>query len=105
MGALPMPPVPYNPWAYYESPGGVRKFTNGALQSAIDDAIAAAGDAPFVVVAHHEYLQSGTIADNTTKLSALVRLGDGKFSLAAAVYKDWNSGDLGAEAKAIWKPF
>lgn len=96
---------PYNPLASYEAPGGLRRFSNAKLQSAIDDAIASAGDAHFVAVAHHVYEQSGEEVENVTKVSALVRLADGKFSLAAGAYKDWNKGDLGAEAKVIWKPF
>lgn len=98
-------PAQYNPFAKYEAPGGIRKFTNAKLQSAIDDAIASAGDSHFVVVAHHEYDQAGTANTNVTKLSALVRTSDGKFTLAVAAYKDWTSGDQGGEAKVVWKPF
>jgi hypothetical protein len=95
----------YNPFAQYELPGGLRKFTNAKLQSAIDDAIASAGDAHFVAVAHHEFDQSGVANTNVTKISALVRTSDGKFTLAVGAYKDWTAGDLGAEAKVVWKPF
>ena len=99
------PHPPYNPLATYEAPGGLRRFSNSKLQSAIDDAIASVGDAQFVAVAHHLYEQDGTQVENVTKVSALVRMQDGKFSLAVAGYKDWTKGSLGAEAKAIWKPF
>lgn len=105
-----MPEKPYNPLATYEAPGGLRRFSNAKLQSAIDDAIASAGDSHFVVVAHHVYEQNGNemtngALTNITKVSALVRMQDGKFSLAVGAYKDWTKGDLGAEAKVVWKPF
>ena len=95
---------PYNPYATYDQ-GGIRKFTNAKLQSAIDDALAAAGDSHFVVVGHHEFNQDGSQVENVTKVSALVRMADGKFSVAVAGYKDWTKGDMGAEAKVVWKPF
>lgn len=98
-------PAPYNPFAQYQTPEGIRKFTNAKLQSAIDDAIASAGDSHFVVVGHHEYEQDGTVNTNVTKVSALVRTSDGKFTLAVGAYKDWSNGDLGGEAKVVWKPF
>lgn len=98
-------PFPYNPLATWEAPGGLRKFSNAKLQSAIDDAISSAGDAHFVVVAHQVYEQNGAAVDNVTKVSALVRTSDGKFSLAVGAYKDWTKGNLGAEAKVIWRPF
>lgn len=97
--------TPYNPLATYEAPGGLRKFTNAKLQSAIDDAIASAGTSHFVAVAHQVYEQNGDHIENITKVSALVRMQDGKFSLAVGAYKDWTKGDLGAEAKVVWKPF
>lgn len=100
-----MPQRPYNPYATYELPNGLRKFTNAKLQSAIDDAIASAGDSHFVVVGHHEFEQDGAENKNITKVSALVRMADGKFSVAVGGYKDWSKGDLGAEAKIVWKPF
>jgi len=95
----------YNPLATYEAPSGLRRFSNSKLQSAIDDAIASAGEAHFVAVAHQVYQQNGDQVENVTKVSALVRLQDGKFSLAVGAYKDWTKGDLGAEAKVVWKPF
>lgn len=102
---VPVPAVPYNPFAQYQLPSGVRKFTNSRLQDAIDDAIASAGDAHFVVVGHHEYNQTGGINENVTKLSALVRTSDGKYTLSLGAFKDWNKGDQGVEAKVVWKPF
>lgn len=103
--STPVPEKPYNPLATYTAPNGLRRFSNAKLQSAIDDAIASAGDSPFVAVAHHVYEQNGVEVDNVTKVSALVRMQDGKFSLAVGAYKDWTKGDLGAEAKVVWKPF
>lgn len=96
--------TPYNPLAKYTTPDGLKRFTNAKLQSAIDTAIASAGDAPVVVVAHHLYEQNGSAVENVTKASILVRLPHG-FSLMAGGYKDWSKGDLGAEAKLVWKPF
>lgn len=102
---VPMNTAAFNPLATYQTPGGLRKFSNSKLQDAIDDAIASAGDAHFVAVAHQVYHQDGTAIENVTKVSALVRMQDGKFSLAVGAYKDWTKGDLGAEAKVVWKPF
>ena len=104
---MTMSPVgtPYNPFAKYEAPDGIRRFTNAKLQSAIDDAIAAAGDSHFVAVAHHEYSQDGTADMNVTKVSGLVKTSNGRFTLVAAAYKDWEHGDLGVESKVVWKPF
>lgn len=99
------PTHPYNPLSTWQTPGGLRKFSNAKLQDAIDDAISSAGDAHFVVVAHQVYHQDGASIENVTKVSALVRMADGKFSIAVGAYKDWNKGDLGAEAKVVWKPF
>jgi len=96
----------YNPLSVWQDPNGVRKFSNAKLQSAIDDAIAASGDSHFVAVAHQVYNQNGDQIENVTKVSLLVKLDSaGKFSIAAGGYKDWTKGDLGAEAKVIWKPF
>ena len=105
MSTPPLPPTTFNPLSTWQTPGGIRKFSNAKLQSAIDDAVASAGDAHFVVVAHQVYQQDGTAIENVTKVSALVRMADGKFSLAVGAYKDWTKGDLGAEAKVVWKPF
>lgn len=95
----------YNPLAVWEDANGVRRFSNAKLQSAIDDAIAASDGSTFTAVAHHVYEQNGDKIDNITKVSAFVKMADGKFSLAVGGYKDWAKGDLGVEAKAIWKPF
>jgi hypothetical protein len=95
---------PYNPLATLELPGGLRVFSNTKLQSAIDSAIASMSpDDHFVAVAHHVYNQNGDVIENVTKVSAVVRLPKG-FSVAVAGYKDWAKGDLGGEAKAIWRP-
>jgi hypothetical protein len=95
---------PYNPLAKYTTPEGLKKFSNTKLQSAIDAAIASAGDAPVVVVAHHVFEQNGAAVENITKASILVRLPHG-FSLMAGGFKDWTKGDVGGEAKVVWKPF
>lgn len=96
------PIAPYNPYAIREQ-NGIRTFENAKLQSVIDDAVQAVGDRHFAAVAHHVYHNDGTVVENVTKVSLLVKVGGG-FSLAAGAYKDWTSGDLGAEAKAIWVP-
>ncbi|HEY6547627.1 MAG TPA: hypothetical protein VI589_06965 [Vicinamibacteria bacterium] len=96
--------TPYNPLSRYTTEEGLKRFTNSKLQSAIDAAVASAGDAPVVVVAHHVYEQDGAKTENVTKASILVRLPAG-FSLMAAGYKDWQDGNLGAEARVVWKPF
>lgn len=85
--------------------GGQRFFSNEKLQNAIDMAVADASDAPFVVVAHHEFDQHGNENTNVTKLSVAGKLADGKVTIVAGAFKDWTSGDLGAGAKVVWKPF
>lgn len=92
-----------DPLSTYQS-GDVRRFSNLKLQAAIDSALAEAHpDDKVVVVAHHVYNADGSVVENITKVSALVRLPAG-FSLMAGGYKDWSKGDLGAEGKIVWKP-
>lgn len=107
MDSKPIPPLTpsnYNPFATYEK-NGTRFFTNGALQSAIDLAAKEVGDSQVAVVAHHEFDQHGNENTNVTKLSAIAKTKDGKFSIMVGAFKDWGSGDLGAGAKVAWKPF
>lgn len=101
---VPGTPGTYNPFATYEK-NGTRLFTNGALQSAIDLAVKEVGDSQVAIVAHHEYDQHGNENTNITKLSAVAKTKDGKFSVMVGAFKDWSSGDLGAGAKIAWKPF
>jgi hypothetical protein len=100
----PLPPLtPYNPLATYEV-GGLKRFTNAAVQSAVDSALAEMKpEDNVVVVAHQVYNQDGTAIENVTKVSAVVRLPHG-LSILAGGYKDWTKGSLGAEGKIIWKP-
>jgi hypothetical protein len=88
--------------ALYDS-GGIRRFSNLKIQSAIDSALAESKpEDKVVVVAHHVYNNDGTVVENVTKLSALVKL-PGGFSVMAAAYKDWGKGDIGAEGKIVFK--
>jgi hypothetical protein len=94
-------PVAYNPLAKWEDANGIRKFSNSRLQSAIDDAFKVLPpDKNAAIVAHHVYNQDGTAVENITKLSIFVK-GPAGFTLAAAGYKDWASGNQGAEAKLV----
>lgn len=80
---------------------GIKRFSDARIQAAIDSALAELGpNEPIAVVAHHIYNSDGT---NRTQLSAAIRLGN-DWSIMAAGYKDWTKGDLGAEAKVVWKP-
>jgi hypothetical protein len=89
-----------------ESSTGVRYFQNASIQRAVDEALAELGpDTPVAVVAHQTYNNDGTVIENKTTLSAAARNKDGKWSIMVAGYKDWTRGDLGAEAKVVWKPF
>jgi hypothetical protein len=93
--------TPFNPLAKWEDPNGIRKFSNGKLQSAIDDALKALpADAHAAIVAHHVYEQSGMEVDNRTTVSIFLK-GPAGFTLAAAGFKDWVKGDIGAEAKLV----
>lgn len=88
---------------------GIRRFSNARLQAALDSAIAEMGpDDHVAVVAHHVYHDDGTEIENVTVLSAVVRPPkDSKFkdvSIMVGGFKDWTKGDLGAEAKVVWKP-
>lgn len=86
----------------YDS-GGVRRFSNLNIQAAIDSALAEAKpEDKVVVVAHHVFNTDGTVVENVTKASILVRLPAG-FSVMAGGYKDWSKGSLGAEGKIVWK--
>ena len=87
-----------------ELPSGQRVFSNQHLQSAIDRAIANAGDDHVIVVAHHDYTEDGQVRENVTKLSLLVRVND-QFSVSVAAYKDWDK-DIGhgVGAEVVWKP-
>lgn len=88
--------------ATYQS-GQIRRFSNLQIQAAVDSALAEAKpEDKVVVVAHHVYNSDGTVVENVTKLSAMVRLPAG-FSLMAGAYKDWTKGDIGAEGKIIWR--
>jgi hypothetical protein len=89
--------------ATYDS-GGVRRFSNLKIQAAIDTALAEATDADkVVIVAHHVYNTDGSVVENRTMMSALVRLPAG-FSVMAGGFKDWTKGELGVEGKIVWKP-
>jgi hypothetical protein len=82
--------------------GPIRRFTDARIQAAVDEALMEAGpNDPVVVVAHQVWLPGEGV--NKTVLSAMVRLPAG-FSVMAGGFKDWTKGDLGAEAKIIWKP-
>ncbi len=84
---------------------GLRRFSDTRIQTAIDSALAALEPGKsLAVVAHHVYHNDGTAVENVTKLSLVVRLPAG-FSVAAAAYKDWTSGELGAEGEVVWSPF
>lgn len=86
-----------------ESPTGIRKFSNEKLQSAIDDALSElSGDTKVAVVAHGIYLNDGTSLKSLATLSAAVKIGN-QWSIMVAGYKDFAKGDLGAEAKVVWK--
>ncbi len=84
----------------YEA-GGIRRFSDARIAAAVDEALAELGpDDKLAVVAHQTYSSTG---ESITKLSVVYRLGS-DFSVVAAGFKDWNRGDLGAEAKVVWKP-
>lgn len=104
MGGSQLTPKTANPFGVTKV-GGLRVFSNEKLQNAIDMAVADAGDAPFVVVAHHEFDQHGAENTNVTKLSVVGKTADGEWTVVAGAFKDWTSGDLGAGAKVVWKPF
>ena len=94
------PPL-YNPLAKWEDANGIRKFSNVKLQGAIDDAFKTLPpDKHAAIVAHHIYNQDGSEVENITKVSIFVK-GPAGFTLAAAGYKDWSKGSVGAEAKLV----
>jgi hypothetical protein len=96
-----MPPATYNPLAKWEDANGLRKFSNAKLQGAIDDAFKALpADAHSAIVAHHVYEQNGLEVENVTTVSIFLK-GPAGFSLAAAGFKDWTKGTIGAEAKLV----
>lgn len=97
------PAAPPQQFKLRELPNGVRVFDNAKIQGAIDSALAAMGpDDRFATVAHHVYRSDGTKVENVTKLSVVVKV-KGGFSIAAGAYKDWTSGDQGAEGKIVFK--
>ena len=83
-----------------EAAPGIRKFSDARINIAIESALAEMKpDEKVAIVAHHVY----TGGENVTKLSAVYRLGP-TFTVMAGAFKDWTKGDLGAEAKVVWKP-
>lgn len=84
--------------------GGVRRFSDTRIQAAIDSALASVKpDSKVAVVVHHIYAHPGGVAgENRTTATLLVRLPQG-FSVAAAGYKDWSKGEIGAEAQLVWE--
>jgi hypothetical protein len=97
---LPVDLPVYNPAALREV-NGIRTFANDKLQSAIDEAVKALDGKIVAAVAHHIYRNDGTEIENITKVSVAVRIGD-SWSIMAGAYKDWEHGDVGAEAKATF---
>lgn len=93
--------APYNPLAKWEDSNGIRRFSNAKLQSAIDDAFKVLPEGKHAaIVAHHVYEQNGDEITNVTKVSVFIK-GPAGFTLAAAGFKDWDKGDVGAEAKLV----
>ena len=91
--------------ALHETPEGVRRFSNGRLQAAIESAMAELGpDDHVAIVAHQIYDRDGDAIENVTLLSSVVRLKPG-LSVMVAGYKDWTKGTLGAEGRVVWKPW
>lgn len=84
--------------------GGVRRFSDARIQAAIDSALASVKpESKVAVVVHHTYAYPGGVAgENRTTATLLVRLPQG-FSVAAAGYKDWTSGEIGGEAQLVWE--
>ena len=95
----------YNPLAVYEK-DGIRRFINPWLQDEMASILAdmMSGET-IAVVAHHLYNQDGTKVENTAKLSAVVRnpFGWSGLSIMAGGFKDWTSGELGAEGKIVFR--
>jgi hypothetical protein len=84
-------------------PNGLRVFENGRIQAAVDNAIASLepGES-WAIVGHHVYRDDGTVIENVSKVSVVVRLGD-HFSVAAGAFQDWTKHDRGVEGKVILK--
>lgn len=103
---MPLPVYDNKLLPTYTNVAGLRRFVNPNIQAAVDSALSELGPNDQVaVVAHQVYNADGTVVTNKTMLSAVARTKDQKWSVMVAGYKDWSHGDLGGEAKVVWKPF
>lgn len=83
--------------------GGIRRFANPYLQSELDATLNSMGpNESIAVVAHGVYESDGTRVEKKVVLTAVYRLPAG-FSIVAGGFKDFVTGNKGAEASIVFR--